>query len=64
MIIAFHNFKGGVGTTTLVAHTCAFRGHLISLGDMGHQVIVPAFFTDRVELTPAPRQMVVEHAAN
>lgn len=23
MIIAFHNFKGGVGTTTLVAHTCA-----------------------------------------
>jgi hypothetical protein len=23
MIIAFHNFKGGVGTTTLVTHTCA-----------------------------------------
>jgi cellulose biosynthesis protein BcsQ len=23
MIIAFHNFKGGVGTTTLAAHTCA-----------------------------------------
>ncbi len=23
MIIAFHNFKGGVGNTTLVAHTCA-----------------------------------------
>ncbi len=22
MIIAFHNFKGGVGTTTLTAHTC------------------------------------------
>lgn len=23
MIIGFHNFKGGVGNTTLVAHTCA-----------------------------------------
>jgi hypothetical protein len=23
MIIAFHNFKGGVGNTTLAAHTCA-----------------------------------------
>ncbi len=134
MIIAFHNFKGGVGTTTLVAHTCALakacgltvvgmsvdfkhelprwlagsqidcveldlqhghidadllvldvqshaapppiadvwvvpicdrmsndnaadvadglRGHLIWLGNMGHQVVVPASFTDQVDLAP------------
>lgn len=28
MIIAFYNFKGGVGTTTLVAHTCALAQEL------------------------------------
>lgn len=28
MIIAFYNFKGGVGTTTLAAHTCALAHEL------------------------------------
>lgn len=146
MIIAFHNFKGGVGTTTLVAHTCALakacgihvvgmsvdykeelprwlagtqiecveldlkhgqtdadllvldvqshavpppivdvwvvpicdrtsnenaadvsdrlRGHLIWLGNMGRQVVVPASLADQVELAlPMPYSRALAQTA-
>lgn len=146
MIIAFHNFKGGVGNTTLVAHTCALakacgisvvgmsvdfkqelprwlagsqidcveldlqhghtdadllvldvqshtapppiadiwvvpicdrlsndsaagvsdrlRGHLIWLGNMGRQVVVPASLADEVELAlPMPYSRALAQAA-
>lgn len=146
MIIGFHNFKGGVGTTTLTAHTCALakecgisvvgvsvdvkqelprwlertqincieldpehghtdaelivldvqshttpplmpdvwvmpicdrlsnenagdvsdrlRGHLIWLGNMGRQVVVPASLADQVELAlPVPYSRGLAQAA-